>query len=74
MEFLIIQDMRMKAMTQIFEYLDLILLLLLKGLVLEWQEEKLRVKKLAKTTELMRKNAKNSCRKNSPWRYSKYEY
>ena len=74
MEFLIIQDTRMKAMTQILEFLDLMLLLLLKGLVLEFHEEKLRVKELAKTTELMRKNAKNSCRKNLPWRFSKYEY
>ena len=74
MEFLIIQDTRMKATIQTSEYLGLILLLLLKGLVSESLEEKLRVKELAKTTELMRKNAKNSCRKNLPWRFSKYEY
>ena len=64
----------MRAMILILGYLDLILLLRLKDLVLESLEEKLRVKKLAKTTELMRKNAKSSCRRNFPWRCSKYEH
>ena len=73
MEYQTIQVMRMKVMIQILEFLDLISQLRLKDLVSEYHEGKLRVKKLAKTTELMRKNAKNSCRINSPWRYSKYE-
>ena len=73
MEYRTILVMRMKVMIQILEFLDLISQLRLKDLVSEYPEEKLRVKELAKTTELMRKNAKNSCRINSPWRYSKYE-
>ena len=73
MEYLTILVTRMKVMTPILEFLDLILQLRLKGQVSEYHEEKLRVKELAKTTELMRKNAKNSCRINSLWRYSKYE-
>ena len=73
MEYLTIQVTRTKVMTPILEFLDLMSQLRLKDQVLEYREEKLRVKELAKTTELMRKNAKNSCRINSLWRYSKYE-
>ena len=73
MEYLTILVTRMKVTIPILEFLDLMLQLRLKDRVLEYREEKLRVKELAKTTELMRKNAKNSCRINSPWRYSKYE-
>ena len=73
MEYLTILVTRTKVMIPILEFLDLMLQLRLKDQVLEYREEKLRVKELAKTTELMRKNAKNSCRINSLWRYSKYE-
>ena len=73
MEYLTILVTKMKVMIRILEYLDLMSQLRLKDQVSEYHEEKLRVKELAKTTELMRKNAKNSCRINSLWRYSKYE-
>ena len=74
MEYLIILDTKMKAMIPILGFLDLILQLLLKGLALEYLEEKLEVKELARITELMLKNVKNTCKKNSHWRFLKYEY
>ena len=74
MEYQIIQGMKMKVMTQTLGFLDLTLQLLLKGQDLECLEEKLGVKELAKTTELTRKNAKNTCKRNSLWRFLKYEH
>jgi hypothetical protein len=59
----------MKAMILILGFLDLILQSLLKDLVLEYREERSGVRELARITELMQKNAKNTCRRNSLWRF-----